>query len=295
MSPEKFSGSVPPKETPATPSAEPVAPDLRREEYLAGHTGWVDESTVALLGIQRGRIDKRLKKAPEVSEAGSSHASAVYRDVAESSLNLMEPQKDETKPGSGHYDYYNPIAGFKKAHMTRRPDFGEVIKPNDTSRQPTSILQEQAAVRANLRVDALHKRRLTKEKFELVYGDYSLADKKALKAELASSNLTGSQKRAIKQASIQVRKANRSSERIDLRLHKSKYGQDLPGRVIAGREKAKEKSKITIQRTGIVLKNGAKSLAHEASSQTQKDYRTTKAVIEKARKKFADRKNKKSD
>jgi len=312
MSPEKSSGSVPPEETPPAPVVESMAPDLRREEYTANQTGWIDESSVALLGIQRGRIGRRLKKAPVAGKAGLSHAALVYRDAAESSLNLMEPKDDDKKPDPSRYDYYDPLAGFEKTHMTRRPAFGEVVKPIDHTKPveipktPTSILQEQAAIRANLRVDALHRRRLTKEKFELIYGDYSLNDKKALKTELADSNLTGSQKRAITKASNQVRRANRSSERIDLRLHKSKYSQDLPGRattsqVNVAREKAREKSKQAIRRTGTVIKEGAskvrnlsarsgKAIVRGTKSQSRRLYRGAEKTVGRARKWRTDRK-----
>lgn len=171
--------------------------------------------------------DQRASVAGKISELLRSNNAHVYQDAGQASLNQKTPRSE-----------YDPLQSFKKTHRSKRADYGErPPEPVDRSNHPTTALQEMAAVRSNLRIDAINKREHDIDRFTSLYGDV-LFDKEAVREELANSRYTLGEKAAIRKASRHVRRLDKSNERIYSRLDKSAEGKDTAGRTISARNKA---------------------------------------------------------
>jgi hypothetical protein len=222
--PETLPGSI------AT-TANPLQERLHNERGAISldflHNG-IDRAGLALIGLQKAVAKRRLNRAQNTNELAAS--SEIYQGAAEASLAQKEPQAP-----------YDPLRGFTKAHRARRAGYGEpATAPRDTSQDAVTILQQQAALRANLRVDALNASEEVQHKFTSLYGD-TLHDKGAVKREHKSGNYTHGQKKSMKAAGKQVRRAAASEARIRNNLERSAAGQDVPGRVIQGRLNRKQR------------------------------------------------------
>lgn len=194
-------------------------------EFL--HNG-VDRTALAFIGLRKTVAKRRLDHTQSTN--GLEVSAGVYQNVAEVSL----AKKDPVAP-------YDPLSKFAGAHRTRRAGFGERPQsPRDTSQDAVTTLQQQAARRANLHVDALNAHEEVQHKFTSLYGDV-LRNKDALKQEFKNGRYTHAQKKSMKTAGKQVRNAAASEERIRNRLEDSMAGQDMPGRVIQGRLDRKQR------------------------------------------------------
>ena len=237
-------------------------------EFVFPPNAVVDESLPALLGLRRRILQLRIDRTTTDIDLLSKDAK-FYQDSGSSSLALKEPPEP-----------YDPLKSFNKAHRMRRPGVDAPdAQPKEPSISPRTILQEQAALRANLRLDAIDKRKLTQKRLLSLYGD-GLHNKSLLEEELSSGRYTSSQKKAIRAAGRQVRKYDRSKERLLRRLDKSANSQDIPGRLVEGRinHKREKVSRPTQNLDKIpqlaVQKREAKQRRHEVRINAQ-----AKAVV----------------
>jgi hypothetical protein len=188
-----------------------------------------EASSVMLTGLNKVVKPVRLRLAGgNDTEIGSD--AMFYRDAAGSSLKKLEPGKP-----------YAPIQNFAKQNMITSflheyPMPAEVHEPAPTRARTRH--QEMVAIRQNLRVDAINRRALVRNKFNALYGDrFSLTDKEALRGELKTGRYTYGQKRAIRSAGNMVRGANESITNIQGRIERVSQGRDIASRVIRARAK----------------------------------------------------------
>ncbi len=227
----------------------------------AAATGLVDRGLVAITGLRRTMLQRRINKSGPAEDLHDD--ASPHRFAAMDSLSQIETAPDRittpavkeapsyTQPST---EDYNPLTAFA-GHMLTRPGYlppeeRPIFQPNPED--PRTMWQAQSALRANYRVDKIIKKKHIHDQLVGLYGPV-IENGHELKEYIDETPMSSATKRAMRSAHRTVRRASRSAERNDHNLRKSIHSHDTPARTIAVREKTKAVAK----RIGSGIKKGA--------------------------------------
>lgn len=274
LPPEDFSvvypGAIDIDSFPIPPDLDdfPLPPDIAEPGYSDSEIFpvsplEVDEHVPALLGLRRRILELRLKRSGPRTEALTGDAE-FYPRAAQDSLGtiLMNPAIPKKHAYGSVDEPYNPLKTFHLAHRATREEINtkktanrEYDVAHDTAPRARTSLQEQAGMRANLRVDAINKRKNIIGSYKSLYPDINLGyekdeGKEDVKDVIKNGRFTRGQRKAIRGADKQVRKAEKSNKRLLKRLNQSAKGNDMPGLYVGARaeEKKERHDKMTRRR-----------------------------------------------
>lgn len=118
---------------------------------------------------------------------------------------------------------YDPLRTWQSSHRTRK--LGAGLQPErQPTQNPLTGREDRAttsAMRANLRRDAIDRRRMNIEELERLYG-FDISDKQAVKDVLSKGDFTIPQSIRMRIDSLEARKLRKSMRRINYRLYKQR-------------------------------------------------------------------------